>query len=159
VYTAFGEQVVNTFADGASNRYGYVGAYGYQAHDSAEMPFLHVGARYYDPASGRFLQRDPIGIIGGSNVYAYVRSKPTISIDPSGLIGPGGGFDGHYYTGGGEKGKLFPKRKPKPKPKRPIKVFTPKGSEQAADCALCCLKKFGKSYVHYKSCLAGCLAK
>jgi uncharacterized protein RhaS with RHS repeats len=43
-----------------------------------------VGWRYYDPASGRFLQRDPIGIRGGLNVYEYVDSNPLTSIDPSG---------------------------------------------------------------------------
>jgi len=84
VYTAFGEQVVNTFADGASNRYGYVGALGYQTQDSGEMPFLHVGARYYDPATGRFLQRDPIGVSAGPNVYAYVGTAPTRWVDPTG---------------------------------------------------------------------------
>lgn len=87
VYTAFGEPVVNTFADGASNRYAYIGAHGYQMHEGmteVPMPYLHVGARYYDPATGRFLQRDPIGIDGGLNVYAYVANAPTIRIDPSG---------------------------------------------------------------------------
>jgi RHS repeat-associated protein len=48
------------------------------------MPFLHVGHRYYDPATGRFLQRDPIGITGGLNVYAHVFNRPTMGIDPSG---------------------------------------------------------------------------
>jgi len=85
VYTAFGERIVNTFADGASNRYGYVGAYGYQAHDSAEMPFLHIGARYYDPASGRFLQRDPAGIWAEVNTFIYGHGSPAVAIDPSGL--------------------------------------------------------------------------
>ena len=50
VYTAFGELV-----DGTNHRYGYVGKEGYQAHD--EFSLLHVGARYYDPRIGRFLQR------------------------------------------------------------------------------------------------------
>jgi RHS repeat-associated protein len=78
-FTAFGEKVA-----GFDHRYGYVGAHGYQAH--AEMPFLHIGHRYYDPASGRFLQRDPIGISGGLNVYEYVNSSPLSSIDPYGLF-------------------------------------------------------------------------
>lgn len=77
VYTAFGEQV-----SGSSRRYGYVGMWGYQSQ--AEIPYQHVGARYYDPGSGRFLQRDPIGIRGGSNVYGYVFNMPTIGIDPDG---------------------------------------------------------------------------
>jgi len=33
-----------------------------------------------------FLQRDPIGIRGGFNVYTYVRNDPTIAIDPTGLF-------------------------------------------------------------------------
>ena len=60
VFSAFGEGI-----SGANPRYGYVGAFGYQAHD--EFAFHHVGARYYDASTGRFLQRDPIGIVGGLN--------------------------------------------------------------------------------------------
>jgi RHS repeat-associated protein len=82
VFTAFGEPRSATL-DGGDNRYGYVGAHGYQAHD--EMPFLHVGHRYYDPSIGRFLQRDPIGMFGGLNVYMYVFGRPTSLVDPWGL--------------------------------------------------------------------------
>jgi len=78
-YTAFGERVT-----GSSGRFGYVGAHGYQTH--TEMPYQHVGNRYYDPTSGRFLQRDPIGVGGALNVYAYVANAPTVSVDPSGLF-------------------------------------------------------------------------
>jgi RHS repeat-associated protein len=85
VYTAFGERV-----DGTNHRYGYDGAYGYQAHNFPEspddpIPYLHVGARYYDPGSGRFLQRDPIGILAGLNVYLYADGKPSLVVDPLGL--------------------------------------------------------------------------
>ena len=90
VFTAFGERLPGSETD----RFGYVGAWGYQAATSATpgdpyvtgFPFLHVGARYYDPSSGRFLQRDPIGIRGGLNVYAYANSKPTAGVDPDGLF-------------------------------------------------------------------------
>ncbi len=77
-FTAFGEAIVS-----AGDRFGYVGGFGYQSH--AEMPFLHVGHRYYDPASGRFLQRDPVGLAGGRNVYAYAINVPTRAVDPIGL--------------------------------------------------------------------------
>jgi RHS repeat-associated protein len=78
VYTAFAERI-----NGTNHRYGYAGAWGYQAHD--EFPFLHVGHRYYDPSTGRFLQRDPIGIVAALNVYEYVRSRPLNNTDSSGL--------------------------------------------------------------------------
>jgi RHS repeat-associated protein len=82
VYTAFGERVAGA-ASAAYDRYGYAGAYGYQAH--TDFPFLHVGHRYYDPSTGRFLQRDPIGLQGGNNVYAYVHASPVTTVDPRGL--------------------------------------------------------------------------
>jgi RHS repeat-associated protein len=82
------------------SRYGYCGAWGYESggggandgqlwgDDQAHDPGLvHVGARWYEPATGRFIQRDPIGIQGGLNVYGYVENSPLDSIDPEGLDG------------------------------------------------------------------------
>ena len=46
----------------------------------------------HDHAIGRFLQRDPIGIRGGLNVYAYVRNSPVAYIDSSGLSFAWGGW-------------------------------------------------------------------
>jgi RHS repeat-associated protein len=79
VYTAFGEPV-----SGPNHRYGYAGAWQYQAH--GDFPFLHVGHRYYDPGSGRFVQRDPIGILGGQNTYVYARNRPVNAVDPRGYL-------------------------------------------------------------------------
>jgi len=79
IFSAFGEPIAS-----AGDRYGYVGTFGYQFHSG--FAFLHVGARYYDPSTGRFLQRDPIGIRGGINRYTHVRNHPTVSVDPQGLI-------------------------------------------------------------------------
>jgi RHS repeat-associated protein len=93
VYTAFGERVSGAGAlnpdSNAPSRYGYVGAHGYETlNDGAsgfDMTYLHVGARYYSPTLGRFLQRDPIGLQGGANVYSYVQSDPLGNSDSLGL--------------------------------------------------------------------------
>ncbi|MBK6780977.1 MAG: RHS repeat-associated core domain-containing protein [Gemmatimonadetes bacterium] len=46
---------------------------------------LYMRARYYDPALGRWISEDPIGIAGGLNVYAYAGNDPVNGRDPSGL--------------------------------------------------------------------------
>jgi RHS repeat-associated protein len=41
--------------------------------------------RYYDPATGRFTQEDPIGLAGGLNLYGYANGDPVNFNDPFGL--------------------------------------------------------------------------
>ena len=42
--------------------------------------------RDFDPAIGRYVQSDPIGLLGGSySLYVYVGSRALAAIDPSGL--------------------------------------------------------------------------
>ncbi len=50
----------------------------------AETGLSYHVFRYYDPRDGRFIQKDPIGLQGGLNVYAYARNPITWS-DPLGL--------------------------------------------------------------------------
>jgi len=42
-------------------------------------------ARYYDPATGRFLSEDPTYLLGGINVYNYVGNDPLDNVDLFGL--------------------------------------------------------------------------
>ncbi|RQR70887.1 RHS repeat-associated core domain-containing protein [Burkholderia sp. Bp9012] len=44
--------------------------------------------RYYDPRSGRFISKDPIGLAGGLNSYQYA-PNPVQWVDPLGLARSG----------------------------------------------------------------------
>ena len=46
--------------------------------------------RDYDPAIGRYIESDPLGLKAGSNTYAYVKGRPLNLRDPRGLLVPQG---------------------------------------------------------------------
>ena len=46
-----------------------------------ESQLYYVRNRTYNPALGRWIQRDPIGYAGGINLYGYVESAPVGSVD------------------------------------------------------------------------------
>jgi RHS repeat-associated protein len=54
-----------------------------QYHD-AETGLHYNRHRYYDPSTGRFISKDPIGLEGGLNAFQYA-PNPTGWIDPLGL--------------------------------------------------------------------------
>ena len=50
-----------------------------------ESGFYYLRNRYYDPRTGRFITKDPIGFGGGDvNLYGYVRNNPVNFTDPTG---------------------------------------------------------------------------
>ena len=67
---------------------------------------VRFGARDYDPETGRWTAKDPIGFGGGdTNLYAYAGGDPINFIDPTGL-------DVWEFIFGGKLGWLFPDKGP-----------------------------------------------
>ncbi|HEX7761124.1 MAG TPA: RHS repeat-associated core domain-containing protein, partial [Caulobacteraceae bacterium] len=50
-----------------------------------EAQLYYYKARVYDPATGRFLQTDPVGYDDDLNMYVYTGGDPVNDADPSGL--------------------------------------------------------------------------
>jgi len=81
-YTPFGvaisasEQVAQPFRFGAREL-------------DSETGLYYNRARYYDPALGRFISEDPIGLEGGVNQYAYAGNDPVNFRDPTGTCASG----------------------------------------------------------------------
>lgn len=74
------------FLASASGQAGGQGAaaYGYTAREADASGVICYRSRYYDPALGRYTQRDRIGLAGGLNDYAYVDADPIDGVDPTG---------------------------------------------------------------------------
>jgi len=119
-YDGLGSTIAITDSDGeVVNSYAYSpeGLVGVGVPETIPNPFQYVGyfgvmaegnglyfmrARYYDPETGRFINKDPIGYMGGMNLYAYVQNNPVNWIDPEGLFT-------HiiYRRGGGGTGTII----------------------------------------------------
>lgn len=77
-YTPFGAPLV--VSEGISNPLRFAGGY-----MDVETGLYNNRARFYDPALQRFLSEDPIGLAGGTNLYAYAGNDPLNHSDPTGL--------------------------------------------------------------------------
>jgi RHS repeat-associated protein len=76
-YSAYGE--MEQWGEGSDNPLQYTG------RENDETGLYHYRARYYDPELKRFISRDPIGLLGGFNLYGYVLGDPINNIDMLGL--------------------------------------------------------------------------
>jgi RHS repeat-associated protein len=58
------------------------------ANGKGDAGLLYRRNRFFDPASGRFTQQDPIGLGGGLNLYGFGGGDPLTFSDPFGLCPP-----------------------------------------------------------------------
>ena len=65
----------------AASSTGFTGA----STPNATGGMVYLRNRWYDPATGRFLTQDPLGLGGGANLYAYAGNDPVSFSDPFGL--------------------------------------------------------------------------
>lgn len=81
IFDAFGRRIGrNNTDDPYSN---FVGQSGY--YNDSETGLSLLTHRYYDPGTGRFLNRDPLNYNGGMNLYAYTDNNTVNEADPTGL--------------------------------------------------------------------------
>jgi RHS repeat-associated protein len=76
-YDAYGNPTGSTGS--VTQPFGYNGQY-----TDTETGFQYLRARYYEPATGQFLTRDPLASLTRS-AFGYAKSNPLNSADPTGL--------------------------------------------------------------------------
>ena len=82
-YDAFGAVAAQAGPDATANPLRFNGSLGVFDRGTG---LLEMRARFYDPATGRFTQRDPLGLAAGdTNLYRFVGNDPVGAADPSGL--------------------------------------------------------------------------
>jgi len=80
----FGATLADEDPDGDGVKFVFNGRFAGQYYD-AETGLYYNYYRYYDPATGRYVTSDPVGLYGGLNTYSYVGNNPMGWIDPYGL--------------------------------------------------------------------------
>lgn len=83
--SAFGQHPADGDVDGDGVALEFNLRYPGQYFDSA-TGWHYNYFRDYEPATGRYVQSDPIGLGGGVNTYSYVSGNPIIGLDPTGLV-------------------------------------------------------------------------
>lgn len=74
-YGPFGENVRTQVFDATLRTHGQPFRFSSKYTDS-ETGLVYYGYRYYDSSMGRFINRDPVGEAGGSNLYGFVANSP-----------------------------------------------------------------------------------
>ena len=79
-YTPYGQAYTANDTIGVTHRYT-----GHDWDASANLYFAPY--RFYNPQLARWMSRDPLGMVDGPNLYAYVSGRPITYVDPDGRLG------------------------------------------------------------------------
>jgi RHS repeat-associated protein len=77
-YQPYGEMYAES---GATPKYKFAGMY-----YSPDLATYYTLNRFYNPTLARWMTRDPLGMVDGPNVYAYVRGNPVNLRDSTGQM-------------------------------------------------------------------------
>jgi len=124
-YDSFGALLASSGLAAGQNPFRYATKYA-----DSESGLVYFGGRYYSPALGRWITRDPVqeGEAGpeATNLYWYVRNSPLHRVDPYGLESCWGGSVSSFSIGAGG-------------PLGPIDAsFSVNGSLKYTHCKKCC---------------------
>ncbi len=88
-YDAWGRTTVFNAAGDELNKSAVGNRYCFQGREIDWATGLYYfRARWYSPETGRWLSKDPVGIAGGLNLYAFCGNNPVNFVDPFGLCSP-----------------------------------------------------------------------
>lgn len=82
LYDPFGRILASSGPMAEANLYRFSSK---EAHEFSGL--VDYGARFYDPNLQRWLNQDPLGEVGGINLYGFVGNAPVNLIDPFGFQG------------------------------------------------------------------------
>jgi RHS repeat-associated protein len=111
--------------------------------------------RFYDPATGRYTQPDPLRFVDGPSVYGYAGASPLMRVDPEGLLS--------YLHGiAAVSGRGLPRSEP-PAPAGSQICLEDCGAEIQACDALCRIAKYDPDMPNiwggsYDKCMRGCVS-
>jgi len=105
------EWKTDTFGAGAANEDpSGLGVFAFNLRFPGQYYDAETGLHYnyfrdYDPSVGRYVESDPIGLLGGPNTYRYAKASPVLISDRLGLMGSRG--NSQAFDGCGPNGQLL----------------------------------------------------
>ena len=106
-YDMYGEPSSANPIAADTNPYRLNGAFGVRDEVLDDHTIYHMKHRYYSSKLKRFLSKDPAGIDGGHNLYAFADANPVHFMDPFGLCAEGYGAYGALSEMGGQNRNSF----------------------------------------------------